>query len=230
MAGPGGSNRVLVEVFYDVVSPYAWLGFEVMCRYRSAWNVDIRLRPGFLGGIMKESGNQPPAMVPKKGVYMGKDLKRLAKYFQVPLQSPKDFFGTIIKKGSLPAMRFVTAVDMEQPHFVEPVSRELWMRIWSRDEDITQPDSILSAAQKAGLPSAEAQRLLGLCTTPEVKDRLKQTTEEALNYGAFGMPIMVAHVDGKPHMFFGSDRFELLADLLGEKWMGPVLPGQKALL
>ncbi|XP_030043550.1 glutathione S-transferase kappa 1 [Microcaecilia unicolor] len=217
-----GGGRKLVELFYDVVSPYSWLGFEVLCRYRSVWNIDVKLRPGFLGGIIKESGNQAPAMVPLKGAYMQLDLPRLANYYQVPLKQPSDFFDAVIKKGSLSAMRFVTALDMVQPEFVEPVSRELWKRIWSRDEDITQTESLLSAAEKAGLPSEKAEKVLEMISLPEVKKRLKDTTEEALNYGAFGMPAIVAHVKGTPHFYFGSDRFELLAHLLGEKWLGPV--------
>jgi glutathione S-transferase kappa 1 len=32
--------------------------------------------------------NQPPGMVPKKGVYMFKDIARLAQYYQLPLQMP----------------------------------------------------------------------------------------------------------------------------------------------
>ncbi|MEE6520099.1 hypothetical protein FKM82_017889 [Ascaphus truei] len=125
------SNRRLVELFYDVVSPYSWLGFEVLCRYRSIWNVDIRLRPAFLGGIMSASGNSPPALVPKKAAYMVKDLERQAEFYQVPVRQPKDFFQVVIKKGSLSAMRFVTAVQMSHPEFLEQVSRELWLRIWS---------------------------------------------------------------------------------------------------
>ncbi|EMP41884.1 Glutathione S-transferase kappa 1 [Chelonia mydas] len=189
---------------------------KVLCRYRHNWSIELRFRPAFLGGIMKETGNQPPAMVPKRGEYMKKDIERMAKYYQVPLQLPKDFFGSVIRKGSLSAMRFITAVDMTQPQFLEPVSRELWMRIWSRDEDITQPESILAAAGEAGLPSALAQKLLAMTSTPEVKNRLKATTEEALNYGAFGMPALVAHVNGESHLFFGSDRLELLGNVIGE--------------
>ncbi len=34
---------------------------------------------------------------------------------------------------------------------------------------------------------------------------------------SFGLPMIVYHVDGKPEMFFGSDRFELLAHCIGEK-------------
>ncbi|CAM2097344.1 unnamed protein product [Caretta caretta] len=116
---------------------------------------------------------------------------------------------------------------MTQPQFLEPVSRELWMRIWSRDEDITQPESILAAAGEAGLPSALAQKLLAMTSTPEVKNRLKATTEEALKYGAFGMPALVAHVNGESHLFFGSDRLELLGNVIGEKWLGPVPAASK---
>lgn len=46
--------------------------------------------------------------------------------------------------GSLNAMRFVTAVaekDKEEHVLVEKVSRELWKRIWSTDQDITEPAS-----------------------------------------------------------------------------------------
>ncbi|XP_062985083.1 glutathione S-transferase kappa 1 [Elgaria multicarinata webbii] len=217
-----GSSKKVVECFYDVLSPYSWLGFEVLCRYRPIWNIELRLRPVLLAGIMKETGNRPPALLPKRGEYMVKDIMRMAKFYQVPLQQPKDFMGTMIEKGSLSAMRFITAVDIAEPQFLESVSRELWMRIWSRDEDITQPESILAVAGRAGLPSGKAQKLLEMSTSPDVKNRLKATTEEALRYGAFGMPCFVFHVDGEPQLLFGSDRLELLGSLLGEKWLGPV--------
>ena len=99
--------RTKVEIFYDVVSPYSWLAFEVisivfiisifrcavnssyyqvLCRYRPHWNMNLVLRPCFLGGIMKESGNRPPMMVPLKALYMNKDLIRNANFFQVPIK------------------------------------------------------------------------------------------------------------------------------------------------
>lgn len=34
---------------------------------------------------------------------------------------------------------------------------------------------------------------------------------------AFGFPMLICHIDGKPEMFFGSDRFELMANCIGEK-------------
>lgn len=211
-----------LELFYDVLSPYSWLGFEILCRYKNIWNVNLQLRPSLIAGIMQDSGNKPPGMLPRRGQYLAKDVKLQGQHFQVPLNVPKDFMSSIIVKGSLSAMRFLTAVNMTHPEMLEKVSRELWMRIWSRDEDITEPQSIMAAAEKAGMSKEQAQKLLEMITTAEVKNQLKETTKKACDYGAFGLPVTVAHVDGKTHMLFGSDRMELLAFLLGEKWMGPV--------
>uniref|UniRef100_A0A2K5MU21 Glutathione S-transferase kappa n=1 Tax=Cercocebus atys TaxID=9531 RepID=A0A2K5MU21_CERAT len=207
-----------VELFYDVLSPYSWLGFEVLCRYQNIWNINLQLRPSLIGGIMKDSGNKPPGLLPRKGQYMANDIKLLRHHFQIPIQFPKDFFSVIIEKGSLSAMRFLTAVSLEHPEMLEKVSRELWMRVWSR------------AAEKAGMSAEQAQGLLEKISSPKVKNQLKETTEAACRYGAFGLPITVAHVDGQTHMIFGSDRMELLAFLLGEKWMGPVPPAVNARL
>lgn len=219
-----------LELFYDVLSPYSWLGFEVLCRYQNIWNIKLQLRPTYIAGIMRDSGNKPPAVVPRKAQYMTNDLGRLKQHFQVPLRFPKDFNSVVLEKGSLSAMRFLTAVNMEHPESLEKVSRELWMRIWSRDEDIVESQSILAAAQKAGLSAEKAQSLLEKISTAQVKNQLKETTEAACRYGAFGLPITVAHVDDQTHMLFGSDRMELLAHLLGEKWMGPVPPTLNAKL
>ncbi|XP_002712000.3 glutathione S-transferase kappa 1 [Oryctolagus cuniculus] len=216
-----------LELFYDVLSPYSWLGFEVLCRYQKLWNVQLRLRPALIAGIMKDSGNLSPAEIPRKTQYMRSDLQRLQQLFQVPVRFPKDFSG-LVGKGSLSAMRFLTAVNAEQPEMLKKVSRELWMRIWSRDEDITEPQSILAAAERAGMSAEDARALLEKTATPQVKNQLRETTEAACRYGAFGLPITVAHVDGQTHMLFGSDRMELLAHLLGEKWMGPVPPALNA--
>lgn len=171
---------------------------------------------------MQSTGNKPPAMLPKRAEYLLKDIKRMAKYYQVPVTLSEDVFQRILGNSSLGAMRFITAADMTQPKYLEPLSREFWLCFWSQHEDISQVESILAVAEKAGLSSELTQKLLEMISSPAVKNRLKETTEEAVKYGAFGMPAVVAHVNGKPHLFFGSDRLELLASIIGEKWLGPV--------
>ncbi|NXA29051.1 GSTK1 transferase, partial [Ibidorhyncha struthersii] len=210
-------GRTLVELFYDVVSPYSWLGFEVLCRYQHIWNIDLRFRPAFLGGIMQATGNKPPAMLPKRAEYMLKDIKRMAKYYQVPVQISEDDFQRIFSTSNLGAMRFITAIDMTQPRYLETLSREFWMRFWSQVSIFTPNDIIFSqVARQAGLSPELSQKLLEMISSPAVKNRLKETTEEAIKYGAFGMPAVVAHLNGEPHLFFGSDRLELLGSVIGE--------------
>ena len=34
--------------------------------------------------------------------------------------------------GTLKAQRFLTAVDMKHPKYLEEVSRQMWLRLWSR--------------------------------------------------------------------------------------------------
>ena len=54
----------------------------------------------------------------------------------------------------------------------------------------------------------------------DVKDLLKKTTSEAVEDGAFGLPFIIIN-QGKDHLgienetFFGSDRFEVMANRLG---------------
>ncbi|XP_048008086.1 glutathione S-transferase kappa 1-like [Megalobrama amblycephala] len=218
------SPRKVVELFYDVVSPYSWLAFEVLCRYRNVWNIDLKFKPAYLGGVMHGSGNRPPGVVPNKFLYMSQDLKRLSEYFVIPLSSPANPFEAMFEKGSLNAMRFVTAVaekDKEEHVLVEKVSRELWKRIWSTDQDITEPASFIEAGLKAGLSTNEVEEILNLAKSQPIKDKLKSVTQEALEYQCFGFPFIVCHVNGKAEVFFGSDRFELMAHCIGEKWVGP---------
>uniref|UniRef100_A0A8C6SDT0 Glutathione S-transferase kappa n=1 Tax=Neogobius melanostomus TaxID=47308 RepID=A0A8C6SDT0_9GOBI len=192
------SSKKVIELFYDVVSPYSWLGFEVMCRYRNVWNIDLKLRPAFLGGIMKGAGNSPksPGLVPNKFLYMTKDLNRLAQYFNVPIQPPSDPFEAMFDKGSLAAMRFVTAVQERETggdEQVECVSRELWRRIWSQDKDITKPESLTEVNIKlhAGLSNRDIEEALALATSDKIKEKLKKATEEALGHGvSFTLHVM----------------------------------------
>ncbi|KFM67121.1 Glutathione S-transferase kappa 1, partial [Stegodyphus mimosarum] len=213
---------VLIEFFYDIISPYSFLAFEVLHRYKPIWNINLTLKPVLLGGIMKSSGNSPPAVVPNKGAYMARDLKRLQKYFEVPLSLPHNLMDLIMKQGSLNAQRFITAVDILKPEYSEGISRALWLRLYDQHKDITEEESFKEAAHLIQMDPEILEKSLHTMHDNKTKQRLRKYTDDALEYGAFGAPMIVAHVSGTPEVFFGSDRFELLAYTLGESWMGPV--------
>lgn len=50
-------RKCVVELLYDVVSPYSYVGFELITRCSREWtNMDLRLRPVLAGGIFKGLG------------------------------------------------------------------------------------------------------------------------------------------------------------------------------
>ncbi|XP_077975122.1 glutathione S-transferase kappa 1-like isoform X1 [Styela clava] len=61
-------RRHLVELFYDVLSPYSYISFKLLNQCSKQWkSMDLQLRPVLVGGIFKEIGNQAPRILPIRG-------------------------------------------------------------------------------------------------------------------------------------------------------------------
>ncbi|XP_077867294.1 glutathione S-transferase kappa 1-like, partial [Saccoglossus kowalevskii] len=86
-----------VELFYDVLSPFAWIGFEILCRYKYKWNIDLKLKPFYLGAIVSRVENKPPCR--NKKLYSRIDLHRLSDYYQIPFNQPNDIGNIVMVKG-----------------------------------------------------------------------------------------------------------------------------------
>ncbi|TGZ68245.1 hypothetical protein CRM22_004348 [Opisthorchis felineus] len=257
------TTRPKILLYFDIVSPYSWIGFEVACRYSQQWPVNFRFVPAYLGGIMRESGecapqlgtqrmksilfmhiigNKPPGMVPARGRYMVKDLARLASYYQIPLKWNDNVIAAMFNKRTVDAQRLLIAVALDstdtssqssRPESVvsappgsllETVARNLWLRMWSTGEDITTTDSHRVVLQTA-FPEKSSEwvdSVLQKTSSTVVKDLLKSNTKAALDLGAFGLPTFDVQVGGESHMVFGSDRFHIIADLVGEQYHGPL--------
>nr|XP_045587938.1 glutathione S-transferase kappa 1-like [Procambarus clarkii] len=121
-----------IDFFYDVISPYAWFAFEVLMRYKKHWNVEIQLKPVLLAAIGKAAGNTAPMLVPNKGRYIAKDLLRCGTYFNIPVKLVRDAHELMLVKGSLVPNRFLTAIDLLYPDYLEAASRALWMEVWNK--------------------------------------------------------------------------------------------------
>jgi len=215
-------KRVVVDLFYDTVSPYSYLAFESLHKYKRIWSkMDLKLHPVFLPAIMQTTGNKPPGMLPARAEYMNQDLFRQSKYFGVPFRFPSNLQEVMFIKGTIKAQRLLTAVSKECPEFLESITREILSRIWVKDEDVTTPDSLLEACIQAGTSKDTAENLLAKITQVEIKEALKSTTKVALDHGAYGVPSYVVHCDDGPKMLFGVDHLYLLAHYLGEAFVRP---------
>lgn len=60
---------------FDCVSPWSYIGYHVLQRYKEKWPIDIQWQPASLAYIMKYANNQPPVAVPNKGALMLQQLQ-----------------------------------------------------------------------------------------------------------------------------------------------------------
>lgn len=216
------AKKVVVDLFFDTVSPYSYLAFESLNKYKTIWDkMELKLHPVFLPAIMNTTGNKPPGMLPARSKYMTKDLFRQSDYYGVPFKFPSNVAEVMFIKGTIKAQRLLTAVSKEHPELLEPLAKEVFSRIWVKDQDVATPGSLLQACVDIGLSEGLAQNLVGKITDPDVKDALKAQTDVAIEHGAYGVPSYVVHCEDGPKMLFGVDHIYMLAHYLGEPFVRP---------
>ena len=103
-----------VALYFDTVSPYTHLALHVWRRYQAAWpEVELTLKPMFLGGVMQASGNQPPGMLPARAAFMASDLQRSAACCGVGLlETPNNFLSEVARK-IIGVQRVLAAAELQ---------------------------------------------------------------------------------------------------------------------
>uniref|UniRef100_A0AC34F048 Glutathione S-transferase kappa n=1 Tax=Panagrolaimus sp. ES5 TaxID=591445 RepID=A0AC34F048_9BILA len=214
-------SRSIINFYFDVVSPYSYVGFESLLRYEKQLPAKINFIPFFLGATIVKSGNHANAAVPSKGEYMKHDLEAANRYWGFSMKWPSNFEERIIKQGSVKPQRFLTAVKLETPEFLVPAAREFASRVWVYDQPIYQEENVKEVCSKLSIPDSE--KLIELSKSEEIKKEYQRATEEAMKSGAFGAPWIVLKRDGKEDLkFWGSDRLHYICNELGVEFKGPL--------
>jgi len=189
-----------VEFFFDIVSLASYLAWTQLPDLAQRCGAEIRWRPMLLGGVFKATGNISPVAVPAKGRYMVRDMTRFAERYGVALNMNPHF-----PINSLHLMRGATAL-LDTPDF-HPYLKTLFEGMWVERRDMSDPDTVADCLARADIDPSGFQALI---QDETVKQRLRVTTEEAVERGAFGAPTFF--VDGE--MFFGQDRLDFVREAL----------------
>jgi 2-hydroxychromene-2-carboxylate isomerase len=173
-------NRV-VDFYFDFASPFSYLAD---CRIDAALadlDVEVHRRPFYLRGLDKFRGGVP--FEGQKLRYLGLDLARQSKRWGVPFQLPSHF-----PVNGLHALRAWIARGSDAD-----VRRELFRATWVQDQNVSDPAVV---AAITGVTSI----------TDEVKAALKQSTDEAMARGVFGLPAFLVGEE----LFWGHDSIDTL--------------------
>jgi 2-hydroxychromene-2-carboxylate isomerase len=205
-----------LEFFFDCSSPWTYLAFHRVQPILRETGAEIVWRPILVGGVFNAINRDvyaQRAKIPerlaegatsaagRKARYYFKDLQDWARHTGLRIGQPEVF-----PVNSVKAMRgcFVAA---ERGRLVE-FARAAFETYWGDLEDISRDDVLRRVATRAGLDPDELFEKIG---SAEIKQKLRDSTDELIARGGFGSPTMF--VDGDD-MYFGNDRLELVAGAL----------------
>jgi 2-hydroxychromene-2-carboxylate isomerase len=185
-----------LEFFYDVASPYTYLAtvrieaIAADCKAKLVW------RPFLLGGVMKATGNRPPAELMPRARYMATDLLRWAKFYGVPMNTVFPIWNSLLP------MRVIAGAPDDR---VAELSHTLFHAYWVDQKDLTD------VATLTGIVGAEA---VARANEQATKDKLRANTDEAVARGAFGSPTFFVGEGETAEMYFGQDRLPFVEQAL----------------
>jgi len=193
----------MIELFFDYISPYAYLATMQARALGARVGHEVEPRPVLFAGILNALGTKGPAEVPAKRAYVMKNALRAAHRAGVPLAPPPAH-----PFNPLPALR-VSALDVDRA-LKWKIVEALYVATWGGGGGIDGTDRVAAVLRAAGIDEAP---LMERAAGQEAKDRLRQNTDDALARGAFGVPTLI--LDGE--LFFGFDSFpDIEARVRGE--------------
>jgi 2-hydroxychromene-2-carboxylate isomerase len=180
-----------LNFYFDFLSPFSYFAWT---KIASNKDLIIDYKPVALGPLLNHWGIKGPGEIEPKREFLLKQCLRYAAKNNIDFTTPKTH-----PFNSLYALRLAlksTAGDLQGE-----VIKTLWLAGWQQRIDMGEPDELLRVLREAGLPADE---LYEKSFTKEAKVELKANIQEAIGFGAFGVPSLV--VDNE--LFWGNDAVE----------------------
>lgn len=194
----------MIEFFFDISSPWTYLGFHNIQPMAVELGVPIRWRPILVGGVFNSVNPSIYAMrenpVPAKAAYQLKDMQDWARRAGIAINFPP----TVFPVNSVKTMR--GCLLLEPQGKLVPFATAAFEAYWGGDEDISRDDVLARLCERSG---ADPAAFLAGIARQDIKDALKANTEELIRRGGFGSPTIYVNGDD---MYFGNDRLPLVRD------------------
>ena len=196
------------QFLFDFGSPNAFLSHRAIPAIEKRTGVKFEYVPVLLGGIFKATNNKSPAEtfagVKNKREFHALETERFLKRFGVKPYTWNPFFPV----NTLNLMRAAVAAQLDGgfEKYVEAAFHHMWVEPKKMDD--------LEIATKALTESGlDAAKLLARSQDADVKARLIENTQAAVERGAFGSPTFFV---GK-EMFFGKEQLREVEEMVAAR-------------
>jgi 2-hydroxychromene-2-carboxylate isomerase len=191
---------VTIPFFYDYTCPWAYIGSARVETYFADLEVSVDFRPIYLKQMKEPMVGPEPAgersYGPRKASYYAQLRSNWAQCCGVEFGDPGKLVRAdtaLLLKGAL--------VARDEGRFREyhyPAYRARWVD----GDDVSQPSVVHRLLEQAGL---DADACVERAQSPELDQKLKTVTEEAMALGVFGVPSIVV----ADRIIWGNDQFEM---------------------
>lgn len=188
-----------IELFFDVISPYAYLALTQAPSFAAELGIHFRYRPVAYGVLLDHNDLVGPAESPAKRRYTMIDIQRCAHLLAVPVLGPPAH-----PFRSLEALR--TVCLFEDDRRAGALAVALARAAWAQGRDLTDPAVRASVVSAVDLDPTDLEDRIA---APAIKRRLQHHTDDALEAGVFGVPTFLDRATGA--LFWGHDRMPQLA-------------------
>jgi 2-hydroxychromene-2-carboxylate isomerase len=191
-----GTRAPRIEFWYEFASTYSYLSAMRIEAMTSEAGIGISWKPFVLGPIFNAQGwnTSPFNIYPAKGRYMVREMERLTTKRRLPFTMPSPF-----PQNSLYAARL--ALIGHDEGWGPAFTRAVYTAEFADGEDISDRRVLGRILEMLALDS---QRLLTRIEQSDIKQRLRQQTEEAQELGIFGAPSFLVDAE----LYWGDDRLE----------------------
>ena len=186
-----------VEFHFDFGSPNAYLSHLVIPDIERRTGARFDYVPVLLGGVFKLTNNRSPAEslagIRNKPEYQRLETARFVARYGITRFTANPFFPV----NTLVLMR--GAVAARKLGVFERYVDEIYRHMWAEPKKLDDPDVLRAALAESNL---DAEQLLALAQTAEVKNELLVNTQRSVERGTFGSPTFFVG----DAIYFGKDR------------------------
>jgi len=181
-----------ITFYLDFISPYAYLAFESLPKQLMGISHRVVYQPILFGAVLNHHGHKGPAEIPGKREWTYRQVLWQAKQMGIPLDMPLTHpFNPL----SLLRLAVASSDDGAPNRYVcETIFRHVWKGGKAADDVERFAKLIEGLAPKRDMQEGQ------------VKNQLKNNTEQAIAKGVFGVPTFA--IDDK--LFWGLDALPMV--------------------